>query len=273
MNYYKIRLMIPRPLKNMIRTLSYLTIFSDPGSCVRYYKVVNPTRQPLSATIDVRVRSLNGHPIRIRTRGTDASVILSTFLHQFHVPPKDVFRKGSSLILDLGSNIGCTIAHLACLYPQAQVVGVELDSANAGLCRHNIAPWEDRCRVIEGAVWAEDGDVQYEHREGCEDGLSVGAKSGDGRGRLRTVQALSLNTIISEVCSPGQTVDYVKMDIEGAEREILGRNTDWAARVRSIKVELHGDYSKQDCVADLQRLGFRAWADNNHALCVVGVKR
>jgi FkbM family methyltransferase len=36
-------------------------------------------------------------------------------------------------------------------------------------------------------------------------------------------------------------VDFVKMDIEGAEREVLRRNTRWTLRVHSIKVEAHGD--------------------------------
>ncbi len=272
MNYYKMRLMIPEPVKNVIRELSYLPMFSDWSSAVSYYRInhANPDK-PLPPAIDLRIRQLKHRPIRIRAHSTDARVVFSTFVHRFHLPPKGVIRDAPTLILDLGSNIGCTIAHLACLYPQASVVGVELDDENAGLCRRNISPWKDRCQVIEGAVWAEDGEVQYERREGCEDGFAAGAELPEN-GELRTAKAISLNTLIAEICSPDQFIDYVKMDIEGAEREVLRRNTEWAARVRSIKIELHGNYSKEDCIADLQRLGFNAWADNNHALCAVGVR-
>jgi hypothetical protein len=34
--------------------------------------------------------------------------------------------------------------------------------------------------------------------------------------------------------------DYVKMDIEGAERRLARENNGWLQRVGSIKVEVHG---------------------------------
>jgi hypothetical protein len=69
-----------------------------------------------------------------------------------------------------------------------------------------------------------------------------------------------------------ESIDYVKMDIEGAEREVLRSNTEWAERVRCIKVEVHHGYSKDDCIADLQRLGFQAYPDATHFICVVGIR-
>jgi FkbM family methyltransferase len=274
MNYYKMRLMIPSPVKNVLRKLSYLSMFSDWRSAVSYYRVNHAGRdKPLPSSMELKIRQLKHHPIRIRSHSTDARVVFSTFVHRFHLPPRGVMPDGAALILDLGSNIGCTIAHLACLYPEAAIVGVELDAGNARLCRQNISPWGDRCRVIEGAIWAEDGQVQYERQEGCEDGFAAGVELRESAGELQTARAISLNTLVSEICSSDQMIDYVKMDIEGAEREVLRRNNEWAARVRSIKIELHGNYSKEECVADLQELGFEAWADNNHALCAVGIRK
>jgi hypothetical protein len=85
-------------------------------------------------------------------------------------------------------------------------------------------------------------------------------------------RAYSLNTLIARLCEAARPVDYMKMDIEGAERDVLRCNTEWAARVRSVKIELHGDYSKRDCIRDLEQLGFKAWADNHHASCAVGIR-
>ena len=62
---------------------------------------------------------------------------------------------------------------------------------------------------------------------------------------------------------------FVKMDIEGAERDVLAQNTEWASHVGCIKVEVHGDYTPDDCVRDLERLGFRARRDRRHEAAVL----
>ncbi len=53
-----------------------------------------------------------------------------------------------------------------------------------------------------------------------------------------TVPAFSLDTLLARHTGP-VVVDYVKMDIEGAEQRVLREHTDWTRHVRSIKVEVH----------------------------------
>jgi hypothetical protein len=65
-------------------------------------------------------------------------------------------------------------------------------------------------------------------------------------------------------------IDFLKMDIEGAEKRVLREHTDWASRVRCLKVECHDDYSREDCIRDLQRLGFQGEIDPSHWSCVIG---
>jgi hypothetical protein len=52
----------------------------------------------------------------------------------------------------------------------------------------------------------------------------------------------------------------------------LREHTDWAANVRSLKVELHGEYSVTECEADLRALGFTTRVDPHYAACVIGVR-
>jgi FkbM family methyltransferase len=214
---------------------------------------------------------LNGRPISIRAGTKDADVVFNTFVHQFHLPPRNLPARQVKVILDLGANIGCTMAHLAGRYPQATVIGVELDSDNASMGRRNIAPWGGRCRLIEGAIWPYDGEVQYDRVVGAEDGFRVCTGSDGQGGRMTTARSISLSTLVREWCPPGQAIDYMKMDIEGAERGVLQTNTGWSDRVRCIKVELHR-YSPEECEADLGRLGFRTWHDVEHPACVIGMK-
>ena len=62
------------------------------------------------------------------------------------------------------------------------------------------------------------------------------------------------------------------MDIEGAEREVLTRATDWAAGVRQIQVEAHGEYTAAECERDLIGLGFRTTVDSRHWASVTGIR-
>lgn len=155
------------------------------------------------------------------------------------------------------------MAHLAAVHPQARVVGVELDGENAALCRTNIAPWGDRAELVNAAVWIRDGEVRYS-REGL-DALSfhIDETAAPVEGGEDTVPAFSLDTLLARHTA-GKVVDYVKMDIEGAEQKVLREHTDWARHVRSIKVEVHEPYGVEECVADLKALGFRAWPDPKH---------
>lgn len=193
----------------------------------------------------VRVRGFGADTVYIRPGTSDAIVALATFLGQFHVPPREI--GAPSLIWDLGANIGLTMTHMARLFPAARVVGVELDPANASVAKTNLSRFGDRCSLIEAAVWPEDGTVRFERQDGAEDGTAVRP------GGSHVVRAVSLNSLLEATGPP----DYVKIDIEGAEAEVLRRGTEWAAAVRSIGVECHPPYTLQDCAADLRRLGFQ----------------
>jgi len=88
------------------------------------------------------------------------------------------------------------------------------------------------------------------------------------------VAAVSLNTLLARRGPP----DYVKVDVEGGERQLLNEATDWALCVRCISVECHPPYRLGDCVADLERLGFDTLAlpqtlRRRARDCAVGVRR
>lgn len=212
-------------------------------------------------TVAVRSEGLR-FTFALRPNSSDPTVLSETFHGRYHLPPiplTDVRRA-----LDLGANVGLTMAHLAALCPGARIVGVELDPETADLARRNIARWRDRCRVLEAAVWYTDEPVRYRITPGGECGATI-AESGE-----RTAEGLSLGTLLDRL--GWERADFVKMDIEGAEREVLRRNTGWAWRVRSLKVETHVGYSREECRDDLSALGFRAAFDARHPGAVAGVR-
>jgi len=271
---YQLRKIVPTPVKQLLQIMRYATMFADARSFFLYLQVIQQKTVSDSAAgfLDLRIRQLDRQSIRIRTRGRDAQVIFSTFFYRFHLPPSDIVSPDALTILDLGANIGCTIAHLAHIFPAATILGVELDRENALLARLNIQPWSNRCRIVEGAVWPFDGEVQYEHSDTNQDGYTATARQPQGATNCtKYAQAFSIETLCNTYL-PGREIDFVKMDIEGAERSVLKQNTAWAHRIRCIKIELHG-YEKRECIADLNNLGIKALPDARHPDAVVGARR
>ena len=66
------------------------------------------------------------------------------------------------------------------------------------------------------------------------------------------MQALTLDTLLERTGRP----DFVKMDIEGAERAVLNQSVGWAEHVRELVVECHDGYQNDQCATDLAALGF-----------------
>jgi FkbM family methyltransferase len=220
--------------------------------------------------VELSIAELSGRPVVVREGTADVDTVWDTFIHRYHLPPARVQRRGMHVVWDLGANIGLTMADMAQRWPEARVVGVEMDSANAELGRSNFHPWSDRGELIEAAVWPEDGEGWYHRWPGGTSAYHLHEPTPGEEPQGPVVPTLSLDTLLER--SGGGPVAFVKMDVEGAERELLRRNTDWAGQVGCIKVEVHGDYSADDCIADLERLGFAARRDRRHGGAVIGVR-
>src|SRR3954453_15270897 len=211
--------------------------FSDAASARAYRTAL---RDLDGEIVELRMRALK-HPFAVRAVNDDLHATREVVTYRDVLPPDGVTPTS---ILNVGANIGAAIALLATRYPLASVVGVEGDEDNARLCERNIQPYG--ARVIHTAAWIHDGTVTF-----------GGAR---GSSRLRAseggieVPAMSMNRLVEQT-----RPDFVTMDIEGGEQHLLahGTDTDWAARVACISVEVNDAYTPEQCARDLERLGFR----------------
>ncbi|MBA3508578.1 MAG: FkbM family methyltransferase [Thermoleophilaceae bacterium] len=219
--------------------------------------------------VRMRLRPLGGREVLIRPSTSDVDTIWGAFAGQYHREPPEAVRP--ALIWDLGANIGLTMADLAERHPGARVVGLEMDPENAALARHNTRPWGERCEVIQAAAWPRDGELRYLRLAGATSGHRVTDAALHADPAVATAYALSPYSLLA-LEGPEATVDYAKVDIEGAESELLRDNAGWTRRVLTIAVEVHDPYSVSDCEHDLQRLGFTTRVDPRHWACVIGVR-
>ena len=150
------------------------------------------------------------------------------------------FLKGSSRplrVLDCGANIGTATLAILERCPAAVVVAIEPDPGNFAQLEANTRHLGPRVICLRAAVWSESGDLVFDERP-YRDGRQWSTRVRAARpGEPGGVLARDLQAIMREV--GWEHVDFVKMDIEGAETEVLKTAAQWLPSVDCIAVELH----------------------------------
>src|SRR5207244_4265915 len=117
----------------------------------------------------------------------------------------------------------------------ADVIAIEADAGNYQLLLRNTRH-QQRIRAIRAAVWHRPEDVVIVNEDADPWGYQI--KSADGE--CATIQGLTISMILRE-CG-FEEIDLLKLDIEGAEKEIFNandRDLDWMNRTHAIVIELH----------------------------------
>jgi FkbM family methyltransferase len=134
----------------------------------------------------------------------------------------DIYEQGpvsvhdSDLVIDVGAHLG-TFTRIALRNGARQVVAVEPDPVNAVCFARTFAAEiaDGRVRLVQAAAWHSSGSLTFEVGRASQTGHVAGAPSGHGV----VVRAVTLDDMAVEL-KLGR-VDFIKMDIEGAERHAL----------------------------------------------------
>ena len=207
-----------------------------------------------------RLRHLNGQETTLQLR---------SLAHPFHlrlIPShvdglvQNVFRgeydallagRNPKVIIDAGSFIGDLACHWATRFPEARIIALEPNAENFAFARRNTDPYSGRIALLNAGLWS--------HR--C--ALSV---SGSEMGSQVSESAAAQPGCIDAVDIPWlmenhqfERLDILKLDIEGAEKVVLGPGcADWTGRVGELVVEMHGADIEAEIVARLAGFGFTA---------------
>jgi FkbM family methyltransferase len=137
------------------------------------------------------------------------------------------------VIVDGGANIGLATLGFAQDFPDARVVAVEPDCDNMRVVRQNIAPLGDRVVAVQAAVASTSGYSRVIGYERGSAGLMTEMCAADAEG---AIPAWSIDDLVAMV--PGGRPWIVKLDIEGAQREVFSANTEWVGRTDLVILEL-----------------------------------
>jgi len=133
------------------------------------------------------------------------------------------------VILDCGSNVGTSLLYFAENFPNAKIIGFEADSMIANISKENLSRnGITNVKVINKAVWVNSNGIDFSI-EGADGGSIKGSNN------LKKIESIRLRDFLQSE----NIVDLLKIDIEGAESDVLIDCADSLFNVKKIFVEYH----------------------------------
>ena len=161
------------------------------------------------------------------------------------------------VIFDCGSNIGMSILYFRKLYPNARVVAFEAEPEIAALLDKNLKENDIKgVEIIDKAVWTDNNGILF----GSESADSSSIYSNSEKKKIQSVR-------LKEYLLKEDHIDFLKMDIEGAETAVLNDCRYTLGHVQNLFVEFHSYLGNPQELADVIRIfeesGFRYYIDTN----------
>jgi FkbM family methyltransferase len=152
-------------------------------------------------------------------------------------------------IIDCGANIGLSVLYFKSICPSAHITAFEPDRHNFELLTKNcIVNNLKQVNLVEAAVWKENTQLKFIAQGGMDSKISEGAEEGI------LVKAYSLIDYLQD------PVDFLKLDIEGAEFEVLKNIEEYMDKIATLFIEYHGSFSQTNeliAILDMvQKAGF-----------------
>ncbi|HTT51411.1 MAG TPA: FkbM family methyltransferase [Streptosporangiaceae bacterium] len=184
--------------------------------------------------------------LQVRLDTSDINVFVHVFrwgeyAWDFAEPPR--------VIVDAGAYTGLSTAYFAMRYPAAKIIAIEPDEANFRLLLRNTSAFAN-VQPVRAALWVESGSVALADPGYGPWGLRLTGPSGAGT----QVPAITMDDVLRDYDLG--TIDLLKVDIEGSEKELFAAADSWIGRVDAICLELH-DRFKPGC----SQAFYRAVAD------------
>ena len=161
-----------------------------------------------------------------------------SFIWQFkeiYVDESYAFKstKNNPVIIDCGSNIGLSALYFHSIYPQVQLTCIEADPKIASILEQNLKANNLKAEIIAKAAWIHDEGVSFS---------SEGSDSGSIKENSNTTltPSLRLKTLLNSY----ESIDFLKMDIEGAENLVIPDCADELRKVDKLFLEYHASFNE-----------------------------
>jgi len=218
---------------------------TKPSRTVRRYRTVvglNGTLRALQAWYNAKavLFEVKRHdckfPFWLRLPSSDIEICRQVFINQEY---NFSTKKEPHVIIDAGANTGLASIYFANKYPHAKIIAIEPEKSNFETLIKNTAPYPNIV-PLQAALWNTNQEIDL---------IDTGCGKWAFMTKLKnspavlpgttchTVNSMTIDTLL-ERCNLEQ-IDILKIDIEGAEKEVFSDTSSWIDRVDAIIIELH----------------------------------
>jgi len=176
------------------------------------------------------------YPINLRIPSSDVPTFKQVFINKeynFQV------EKEPAVIIDAGANIGLASIYFANNYPNAKIIAIEPEKNNYEILKINTAQYPN-ITPVQAALWNKNEVINL-----IDPGLGnwgfmtemKGASEDASANACHPVEGMTVGRIMDEYRL--DKIDILKIDIEGAEKEVFSDASSWINKADSLIVELH----------------------------------
>lgn len=176
--------------------------------------------------ISMRIPAIDA-TLNFRAGTSDISVLEDTFLRDHY---GFNLANEPEVIVDAGAHIGFVSVLFANRYPNCRIIAIEPEADNFRLLCTNTEAY-DNITAVNAALWFESATLEILNPKDENWAYRFSALStGD-------IQAVSMDQLINEFNLT--RIDLLKIDIEGAEKEVMENARGWIDAVDAVVIELH----------------------------------
>ena len=167
---------------------------------------------------------------------------------------KFVAKTQEPFIIDCGANLGMSIIYFKELYPLSKIIAFEADDYIFSFLEKNIKSYNlTDVELINKAVWNKNDTLSFIVEGGAGGRLE---ETDTQNGTYKEVHCVSIKEYLTV-----QKVDFLKIDIEGAEYEVIKDCEDVLHNVENIFIEYHSMPQKNQNLHKIleivQKAGFK----------------
>jgi len=180
--------------------------------------------------------------IYLRNNYSDSAIFKQVFLEQqyylYHFPLEDAFK-----IIDAGANIGLAAIYFSELFPKAEIISIEPELENFNQLQKNLTSYTN-IYCEQAAIWGDNKMVSIDNPDSLSASFMV-SENNNISINGNTIPAFSIHSLMQKY--KWKELDIVKMDIEGAEKDVFRNNNafNWLTKTKLLIIELHDNYQPE----------------------------
>ena len=133
------------------------------------------------------------------------------------------------LIIDCGGNIGLSSIYFAKMFPKAQIIVLEPEKNNFSILLKNIEGYKN-IKALQAAIWSHEDKLYISNPDAGSASFEVKESTNISNKQIRGISVNSL--------TEGKEILLMKIDIEGSQKELFIKNTQWVNKTDLIILEL-----------------------------------